>query len=311
MRAVWSAWRWRNAGVVATLSAASVLVMASLPRFARATVLPAPAAGSARPLQRALVAQTLNVFGLPWPVGRDVAQRSARIAVAIVGTAPDFVALQEVWDDVARTPLLAALRDDGYHAAFCESPQGLLGQSGLLTLSRHPIVHAAAFCFTGASGIEALTGKGALCTVVALPDGSRLAIWNVHLQSGSDGDAVRGEQIRELAGWIRSAPERCRVVLGDFNCAPGDREWNDLELELGSLGLVRRSGDEPTYDHRHNPLAACEPPAAIDHVFVDASLHAGAAPARRFHDAPRDGVFVSDHFGLEVRLPLAVLAVER
>lgn len=294
-------------GVAATLSVSLLFVAASMPRIARAAVRPF-ASGADVPRSRdALVAQTLNVFGLPWPAGHDVGSRCSRTAAAIVEAAPDFVALQEVWDETSREPLLVR----GYHAAFCESPQGLLGQNGLMTLSRHAIVCATSHCFCSASGLESWVSKGALRTVVSLPDASRLAIWNVHLQSGSDGGAVRGEQIRELAGWIRHAPERCRIVLGDFNCSPGDAEWHDLELEFDALGLALRSGGRPTYDHRHNPLAVVEPPAAIDHVFVDAAVHAHAAPAHRIHDRPRDGVFLSDHFGLEVRLPVARFAAAR
>ncbi len=303
--------RWRRLGIAATLSVSLVFVATSMPRFVRAAVR--PLAGAHVPHARqsltaqSLVAQTLNVFGLPWPAGHEVASRCLRTAAAIAESAPDFVALQEVWDETSREPLLVR----GYHAAFSESPQGLLGQNGLLTLSRHAIAGADSYCFRSATGLEAWVGKGALCTVVTLPDGARLAIWNVHLQSGRDGGAVRGEQIRELAGWIRNAPERCRIVLGDFNCSPGDAEWNDLELEFEALGLARRSGEQATYDHRRNPLAAIEPPAAIDHVFVDAQVHAAAAPARAIHDRPRDGVFLSDHFGLEVRLPVGLFAAAR
>lgn len=246
-----------------------------------------------------LVVQSLNVFGLPWPAGTDVAKRCGLVAASIRRDRPDLVALQEVWDGEARTPLLV----DDYDAAYCESPDGLFGQSGLLTLSRHPIVDSSTYRFTATQGIEAWVGKGALRTVVQIPGSGRLAIWNVHLQAGAGSGDVRSAQIRELAGWIEGSDDENRVVLGDFNCGPGQPEWQFLLAEFTGLGLERRSGDRPTYDCLENPLAAAEPPSAIDHVFIDAVQHAHAPTARRAYDRPIDGTFASDHFGLEILLP--------
>jgi endonuclease/exonuclease/phosphatase family metal-dependent hydrolase len=286
------------------VATALLLAVAWSPRSARAAVRAFAAPGTDAAATDGIVVLSLNVFGLPWPLGCDVAHRCAKVAAAIRASAPDFVALQEVWDRNAREPLLV----DGWHAAFCEPTAGLLGQSGLLTLSRLPIVATSSHRFRQAAGVEVLVGKGALCVVVQSAAGGQVAVWNVHLQSGLEAGAVRREQFRELAAWIRGAPAAGCIVLGDFNCGPGDPEWNALEQAFDALGLVRVSGDEPTYDHRSNPLAAPEPPAAIDHVFARLPWLRGSAAARRAFDAPIDGAFVSDHFGQEVRLPATAVA---
>ncbi|MBL8753891.1 MAG: endonuclease/exonuclease/phosphatase family protein [Planctomycetes bacterium] len=275
-----------------------VVTLAWMPRAARAILRVTPGPHPALPADE-LVVHSFNVFGLPWPVGDVATARCAILAGRIVDERPDVVALQEVWDATAREPLLVP----GYHAAWCDSPQGLLGQSGLLTLSRFPVLEAKSFAFTGGSGLEALVGKGALRTVLAVSLDQRLAVWNVHLQSG-DAQATRLRQLDELCGWIAAAGDEPRVVVGDFNCGPGCAEWPTFVTRLGAVGVVLGSGDQCTYDCRVNPLAAPEPPAGIDHVFVDRRAHGGHAPGWRIHDRPTDGRFLSDHFGVAVRLPI-------
>ncbi|MBL8748237.1 MAG: endonuclease/exonuclease/phosphatase family protein [Planctomycetes bacterium] len=291
--------RDRRLRLAAILSVAVAFAAGGLPRAARAAVRSSAPPRNASQLRNGLLLQSLNVFGLPWPAGNDVANRCSRIAAAIDASAPDVVALQEVWDDESRTPLLV----EGYDAAWCESASGLLGQNGLMTLSRLPIVESRLFRFSSASGVEVWTSKGALRTVLSAPGGGSIPVWNVHLQSGVDAGTIRADQIRELTAWIAECGDRCCVVLGDFNCAPGDAEWPALVDRLAALGIERRSGDEPTYDHFQNPLATPEPPAAIDHVFVGAALPGRETRAHRAYDRPSEHGFVSDHFGLEILLP--------
>jgi endonuclease/exonuclease/phosphatase family metal-dependent hydrolase len=300
--------RWlRGCLALTAIGAAIWSLLVRLPRH-QAVVIRAGSGCIAVPSVAALparVLQTWNVFGLPWPVGQEVSRRCSAAATVIGAAAADVVALQEVWDEESRDPLLAT----GYHAVWCRSPQGLLGQNGLLTLSRHPVLAAESRCFDAASGIESLIGKGALCTRLALPDGDALTVWNVHLQSGVDGIDVRRSQITQLTAWIRGAEGDLRVVLGDFNCGPGDDEWSLLCTELAAIGLVPRSGHEPTWDPSCNPLAAAEPPASIDHVFVEHRLAAATPPARRLCSRDIDGGEISDHFAVSVQLPVPARAV--
>lgn len=285
------------------LGTTGFLLAARLPRYQCAIVRPAVALGveALRPPGEGepFVVQTWNVFGLPWPAGHEVPRRCIAAGAAIAASGIDVIALQEVWDDDSRLPLLAT----GHHAAWCRSSQGLLGQNGLLTLSRHPVLAAENHCFHAAAGIESLIGKGALRTVLAVPGGATLTVWNVHLQSGAEDAAVRRAQISQLAAWIAAAGDRNRLVLGDFNCGPGDAEWSLLCTEFAALGLLPRSGHEPTYDPGCNVLAASGPAVSIDHVFVEAAVADFTPPARCL--CPRDdyGAVLSDHFALAVQLP--------
>lgn len=279
------------------LVAIPVLVAAVLPRGLRVSHRPALVSAAATAGPGDVVLHTLNVFGLPWPVGVDVPRRCDATAHWLQEELPHIVALQEVWDEAARSPLLL----DGYHATWWESERGLLDQGGLLTLTRLPVVATSARSFTSASGIEAMVGKGALRTRVQIDRATHWDVWNVHLQSGLDAGVVRAGQIVELVQWVAAEQGAQPIVLGDFNCGPGSAEWDHLVLAFAGIGLEPRSCPEPTYDAGTNPLAAPEPPSAIDHVFVARGLAPTMSAASRRHTAPREGVFLSDHYGVEVR----------
>lgn len=235
---------------------------------------------------------TLNVFGLPWPLGRDVAARCARIAARLSADGADIVALQEAWDDTSRSVLLL----DGYHCARGASSRTGIDPTGLVTLSRLPILEAAMLHFSRSAGLDALVDKGALHTRHDLGGGAVLDVFNVHLQSYGE-RSVRLAQVEELADWVRArAGDGPVVVLGDFNCGPGDPEFERM-LQLLPAPLSR-TGVKATYDASSNPLAEPEPPCCIDHVLV-----AGRAAELRcsrlvFVHAAGEQPF-SDHYGVE------------
>ena len=76
---------------------------------------------------------TLNIWGLAWPLSRDLDLRVEAIGKSLPGLRLDAAAFQEVWSDGSRMKLIelgaaAGLR----HAWF--PPEGA---GGLLVLSRH------------------------------------------------------------------------------------------------------------------------------------------------------------------------------
>ncbi|MBL9077851.1 MAG: endonuclease/exonuclease/phosphatase family protein [Planctomycetes bacterium] len=284
--------------LVVTAALVVVALHASTSRSGRAAILPspvgldAPRAGD----DDGLRLRTLNVFALPWPLAPAAESRCARIADSLRDGGVDVLALQEVWTEAAA----AAFARIGYHRACPAGETGLVGGTGLLTLSLHPVRSAELRHFSAAAGVERVVAKGALRTVIALPDRD-LDVWNLHLQSGVADGPVRGRQIDELLGWLAEhATVPFAAVVGDFNCAPGDPEFVCLRDGLAALGFRHAPCGLPTYDHVSNPLAEVQPPAEIDHVFVrvEAPLHGD-----RVHDAPDPVGPVSDHYGVEIVLP--------
>lgn len=293
---------WRLAGhrLVVTTALVGLVLYGSSTRSGRAAILPAngsvPGCGETEPLRLA----TLNVFGLPWPLAPDAEARCRRIAATIGEAGVDVLALQEVWS----SELQAAFAVAGYHRV-CDEDASLIGGCGLLTLSRHPVRGAELRHFAAEGGIERVVQKGVLRTVLALPGGD-LDVWNLHLQSGLADAEVRTAQIDELLAWLGGdAAVPFAAVVGDFNCAPGDAEFERLSAGLRTLGFEHAPCGAPTYDASSNPLATPEPPAEIDHLFVRWPARDDAVPrrARRVHDTPGPLGFVSDHYGVELELP--------
>jgi len=288
----------RRCRVPAVLALSAAVFFGTASRSGRAAVVPASAPHAAAPTTQQLAIETLNVFGLPWPLAPDARARCERIAAHLAVGGGDVVALQEVWSDDVSAPF--AMPD--FHRARCECPVGMCGASGLMTLSRHPIRRAETRFFASEGGIERLVSKGALRTIVALPDGE-LDVWNLHLQSGVADVATRSAQVDELLAWLRTdaATTRC-AVLGDFNCAPGEPEFARLLAGLRELGFVHASPRLPTYDAGSNALAEPEPAREIDHVFVRGFAVRGA---RRTFDEPGAGGHCSDHYGVGVHVGAA------
>jgi len=290
---------WRRKGrVLLLLGLSACAVWTTSTTGGRATIVPASHPVQPPPSQQIRI-QTLNVFGLPWPLAPDVEPRCQRIARQIASENADVVALQEAWGEDASAPFAMPY----HHRASCRQPACLYGSSGLMTLSRHPIRRAETRFFDAGEGIETIVSKGILRTTVALPDGE-LDVWNLHLQSGLDDAAIRAAQIAQLLRWLeRDANVHRAAVAGDFNCAPGDPEFATLRAGMQRLGFVHASCGKPTYDATVNPLAMPERPKEIDHIFVRG--HGTALAAARCFDQPIDGQLPSDHFGVEAVLGTA------
>lgn len=137
--------------------------------------------------------------------------------------------------------IAAALREIGVEHAT-DLPSGMLG-SGLWTFSRFPIreVYFQRFSKNGAMldtrGGDWWAGKGTGLARVELAEGQLLDVYNTHMICGL-GPAVlqahRHVQVREFASFANGAtpPGIPALLLGDFHCGPGDREFDHLDYTL-------------------------------------------------------------------------------
>jgi endonuclease/exonuclease/phosphatase family metal-dependent hydrolase len=127
---------------------------------------------------------------------------------------------------------------------------------------------------------------------------------------------VREAQVREIAACVQAlaTPDAFPAVLvGDFNAEPEADEIRFLR-GLTSLGGSKRAFFQDAYatagdgspGHtfaRRNPFAAPlrEPDRRIDYVLVhgrDERFRGEPVTARVCFDAPVDGTYPSDHFGV-------------
>jgi endonuclease/exonuclease/phosphatase family metal-dependent hydrolase len=247
---------------------------------------------------------TYNVWGLPsWMTGAP-SGRYARIAQELDRLDADVVLLQEAWTAKARK---SAPAHGHWSIARAAGQHTIFQQSGLMTLSRFPIIGGQFYPFSRAAFPDRLVNKGVLKVTVRLDNRQVVNIWNVHLQDGHS-VAVRLSQVRELIARVRTAHDGqiADLVAGDFNCTPESPLYRELSRALGPTAQ-ELGGTSPfaTWDGLSAKPGAGE---ILDHVFVRrcmpvqsvrASQHVAFSAARR-----KDRL--SDHFGVEAALDLGV-----
>jgi endonuclease/exonuclease/phosphatase family metal-dependent hydrolase len=239
---------------------------------------------------------TYNIWGLPsWMTGAR-SGRYPKIARELERLDPDFILLQEAWTTKARRAVPAKgpwsiARAAGQHTFF--------QQSGLVTLSRFPIIGGGFYPFSRAAFPDRFVNKGVLKVTVQMPNGVVLNVWNVHLQDGGT-EEIRRSQIRELVSRLQEAEDGqiADVIGGDFNCTPESSLYGELARSLGPSVQQLSGADFVTWDGLSEKPGGGQ---TLDYVFVR-----GCTPFQNMQATPRV-VFtatspaerLSDHLGIE------------
>lgn len=245
---------------------------------------------------------TFNVWGLPSWLNGASPDRYGKIAHELTQLGSDVVLLQEVWTRRCFDALSEQAKGAGrtWWAASARRKHGLLGQNGLLTLSRFPVVGAVFRRFSSARLPDSLMNKGALKVTLAIRPGQRVNIWNVHLQDEASG-GVRSRQMAELVRWVKEAEDGqvADIVGGDLNFTPASGEFQQFVAAIGpSVHQLANAVELPTWDGlKLSPQAA----PALDHIFVRMRQPADELRARprRIFTASRREDRLSDHMGVE------------
>jgi endonuclease/exonuclease/phosphatase family metal-dependent hydrolase len=261
---------------------------------------------------------TLNIwnrFG-PWE------DRLRAIRAGVRDLAPDVLALQEVvqlargeGDGLDQAAVIA--EGFGYHVAYGRSRDERW--YGNAILSRWPIARTHVYELPRVGTDER---RSLLFAEIDAPFG-KLPFYCTHLNWKLDEGHVRSAQVREVVDRLQALakPDHFPAVLaGDFNAEPGADEIRYLH-GLTTLGGSRSvyfqdafalAGDGSaghTYA-RSNPFAAHlrEPDRRIDYLFVhgrDERFRCEPLEARRCFDAPVEGTYPSDHYGVTAVLRIA------
>ncbi|HLH56783.1 MAG TPA: endonuclease/exonuclease/phosphatase family protein [Verrucomicrobiae bacterium] len=259
---------------------------------------------------------TFNVWGLPSWLNGAPSARFGEISRQLSVLGSDVVLLQEVWTRRCFSELSAAggTTNRCWWAAAARHKGTMLGQNGLLTLSKFPIQSAEVKYFSRAQLPDALMHKGALKVTISVGEGRLINIWNVHMQDGSS-PAVRSSQLAELIAWVEHAGDGqiADIVGGDFNFTPGSDEFKRFARAIGpDVHQLANDDPFPTWDGLNSHLGE-----TLDHIFVrvrQSGEEIGARP-RRVFEAARPSQRLSDHMGMEALLtfhqredqPLSVL----
>ena len=244
---------------------------------------------------------TYNIWGLPsWMTGAR-GGRYPRICHELEQLDPDLILLQEAWTAHART---AAPHNSHWSIARAAGQRSFFQQSGLVTLSRFPIIGGEFYPFTRSAFPDRFVNKGVLKVTVRLPDEQVINVWNVHLQDGGS-EQVKLSQIRELVSRVRAAQDGqvADLVGGDFNCTPESAMFCQLTNSLGP-SVQQLGGGEPfvTWDGLSAKPGAGE---TLDYIFIRGGVFKGqqASPRAAF-TASNARERLSDHLGIEADIGL-------
>lgn len=316
----WS--RERVALLIAALTIVVVGLVLLSPRGAVAKVHAPPSRDALAPPDdgrvRSLRVLTLNMMGLPQPLGGDET-RYDDIAAAI--SEYDIVAIQEAFTKEARDALRSTSFPHQKYGNYGELPEARLGD-GLVVLSRFPIASTAFTTYDACYWTDCLARKGVLLVRVDV-QGVEVDVYTTHLQSlldDPDGRSIRAGQVAEFKAFVRRTSRgNPTVFLGDFNARSSQYTVREMVGALGARDLwAERRLPEPAA-----PAAPATPATTadeggtyctktrcerIDYIF--------ARPGR-YHDVRTGGMNVrlkeevrgrqlSDHFGLDVQIDIVV-----
>lgn len=243
---------------------------------------------------------TYNIWGLPsWMTGARPG-RYTRIARELERLDPDLILLQEAWTAKART---AAPADGRWAIARAAGQHTFFQQSGLVTLSKFPVLSGRFYPFSRAAFPDKFVNTGVLKVTVKLPGDELLNLWNVHLQDEGS-PTVRRTQIRELIARVRAARDgqMADLVGGDFNCTPDSEFFQELTRELGpSVQQLGGGRQLVTWDGLSAKPGSGK---TLDYIFVRESTRCKTAQAAQ-HAAFMARTLnqrLSDHLGIEAEV---------
>lgn len=244
---------------------------------------------------------SLNTWGLPFPVGQDLDERLPRIAKAVQGH--DIVLLQETFD--GRFDHFPKLADYPHWVHHNTSNLWDL-RSGLLTLSKYPIIKSEFRRFNKCAYPDCLAHKGILFTRIQHPTLGPVDVYNTHFQSRPHEDA---RQVRIEAGntlmrdFILSNHQYYPTILGgDFNEVYGDLDYQDLLKRLHLIDTLSVASQQKPAGTiaPYRQQGRRESKHCIDYIFVlkNALYDIQVKSAKVLFQEHFENYYLSDHFGV-------------
>lgn len=140
----------------------------------------------------------------------------------------DIIAFQECFTTFRKRQIARCALNQGYkYYTFGPESNWLKGkfvESGLLLISKYPIIYTNLLEFDDGSNVDQFAAKGALYAQIQVND-SILHLFSTHLQASygnlepNDPSVIaRQKQVIQLRDWIHETnPKGTVILLGDFN----------------------------------------------------------------------------------------------
>lgn len=243
-------------------------------------------------------------------IGHYPLKRVKPISMRIQESGADIVILQEAFDRKANRRLINSLNTTfPFTAGPANQKPGLKISSGILILSKTPLVFLGQTEFNDCKGIDCMARKGALLVETVI-DSIRLQILGTHLQDGGP-LAYKLNQYQQIAGLLRAHEEygTPQIICGDFNTDRTDTNLYRAMLKILRAEDVQSKGSLLySYDQGLNDMETYDPNyrKLIDYTLLKAN---GLPPIQTqreivryqysWHKKHKD---LSDHFGLMLEL---------
>ena len=239
-----------------------------------------------------------------------VEERFEEISKALAELDADIILLQEVY---RKEHCERIVRELGYPYAV-QTRDAFPMRSGLMILSKHPILEGGYIPFKTKLIEDRIADKGMLVARIATPLGE-VAIVNVHPTAGGRQhpehptvNRIRSAQLRQAMDVLEqmSANTSMRIMGGDFNAGPEASTENFEEIlregyeDTVKQGTMRFTWDPANPLNAHGPHAHC-PPQRCDHVFVQGQQVRATSKivlTDPVVPVPQGSCTLSDHYGV-------------
>ncbi len=212
-----------------------------------------------------------NIWDLPLWFVKDRVSRIKKVAEYLAASGADIVCIQEAWAKANRPMIYEIMNKAGYMHASAKDVPMLVGNSGLITFSKYPIVSKkfTPFSRLSSSFVELFTAKGVLETEIKTPQGN-LTVFNIHLHMPAwfFGKTVRLRQLRKAVS-VLGKDSGPAVLAGDFN---EDKMWEQIEYTKIIDGA---NFTNPLSVEAHKPLTY-----RLENEFVNIWINRSDAPCR-------------------------------
>lgn len=205
---------------------------------------------------------TNNTAQFPFPIGMgNRFHRIDLLAREIRRISPDIVCLQEMWARSARNRLARRLSFE-YPFTYSDNSCGkfILGlASGLMILSKYPIVKSNLHHFKAYRGPEHFAKKGVIGVRINV-NGTFWNIFTTHLQAGAGCDFFRwidqdlpptviisGMEMAEIRDFIdrfmfdSTDTLNLKMLTGDFNIGLNDDDHEEMVRAIAAIGPMRET----------------------------------------------------------------------
>ena len=260
---------------------------------------------------------TYNIWGLPG-VLLQKPKRMKLLEETLPTEMADIIILNETF--AARTRPVVMLKEYPYRA-FGPGKSGAKISSGVVILSKFPIVETETIKYSQCAGMDCLANKGAVRARLDVPDVGKVDVVGTHLSSDGK-DSLRSAQLEEVFALLERAQGDVPVLFGgDFNFHSETAPYSDMVGGMGFRDLhAEYRARHPeldsiswfgfTYDPDRNSNLNWQAPFSraerLDYIWAKDGACAGVVVDQTslLLDQAVGGLHLSDHFGVKADLTL-------